>query len=209
MLARHTHTHTHTHEARGPGSWARLVSKLPSKRLTRGSGTTLARLPSKCVVRGSWPRQDRSCARAQGLSLATSRAGASCQERWTGAWPESCREPRVRGLGGGLGRRLARRQAGARAGAWPASLGPHGRRLQLTHSRSPSHTHTMTQPPAGQLSAFYPPYYQGGGGGGGQLDPHLNLANDLRLVYQHTSYKERVARATRNVLDQVCLHLCA
>ena len=59
----------------------------------------------------------------------------------------------------------------------------------------------MTQPPAGQLSAFYPPYYQGGGGG--QLDPHLNLANDLRLVYQHTSYKERVARATRNVLDQV------
>ena len=64
----------------------------------------------------------------------------------------------------------------------------------------------MTQPPAGQLSAFYPPYYQGGGGG--QLDPHLNLANDLRLVYQHTSYKERVARATRNVLDQVGLHLC-
>ena len=67
------------------------------------------------------------------------------------------------------------------------------------------------QPP---LSAFYPPYYNShqagngggggvGGGGGGQLDPHLNLANDLRLVYQHNSYTDRLARATRNVYDQV------
>ncbi len=59
------------------------------------------------------------------------------------------------------------------------------------------------------VSAFYPPYYhQGGGGVGGQLDPHLNLANDLRTVYQHNSYKDRVARATRNVLDQVNINMC-
>ena len=66
----------------------------------------------------------------------------------------------------------------------------------------------MAQPPAVSQqpppppSAFYPLYYQGGGG---QLDPHLNLANDLRLVYQHNSYKDRLARATRNVYDQVKL----
>ena len=61
--------------------------------------------------------------------------------------------------------------------------------------------------PPSPLSAFYPPYYNshqaGNGGGGGQLDPHLNLANDLRLVYQHNSYTDRLARATRNVYDQV------
>ena len=83
------------------------------------------------------------------------------------------------------------------------------------HTHTPDHAIIMAQPPvpvppvpqAGSgppVSAFYPPYYhQGGGGVGGQLDPHLNLANDLRTVYQHNSYKDRVARATRNVLDQV------
>lgn len=48
-------------------------------------------------------------------------------------------------------------------------------------------------------SAFYPPYTQGQG----QLDPALDLANDLRLVYQHNSYQDRLARATRHVYDQV------
>ncbi len=72
--------------------------------------------------------------------------------------------------------------------------------------------------PPPPLSAFYPPYYNShqagnggggvGGGGGGQLDPHLNLANDLRLVYQHNSYTDRLARATRNVYDQVRTSSC-
>ena len=56
-------------------------------------------------------------------------------------------------------------------------------------------------------SAFYPPYYQGQGQDQGQLlNPALDLANDLRLVYQHNSYQDRLARATRHLYDQVRTH---
>ena len=54
-------------------------------------------------------------------------------------------------------------------------------------------------------SAFYPPYTQAQGQDQ-LLDPALDLANDLRLVYQHNSYQDRLARATRHVYDQVRTH---
>ena len=54
-------------------------------------------------------------------------------------------------------------------------------------------------------SAFYPPYTQGQGQDQ-LLDPALDLANDLRLVYQHNSYQDRLARATRHLYDQVRTH---
>ena len=183
--------------------------------------------PARLVGRGSCPRSGTlGGARARNsdrsfVTGATGRTSLDPRALWTGASPQP--EPRSHEPSSGRTHTSLGPRASARS------------RRQLTRdSRCCCIIIMAQQPPANSaaavpivpivqpqplqpplqpppLSAFYPPYYNshqagnGGGGGGGQLDPHLNLANDLRLVYQHNSYTDRLARATRNVYDQVKL----
>ena len=174
------------------------------------------------MVRGSCLDGERSSARALNSDW---RLGRSCvrslaHTSLTGAWTGARLEPRW-SLAAAAASLAHEPRCPAQCPAQPPTRPQpqlyHDSRSSYTHTHThtPDHAIIMAQPPvpvppvpqAGSgppVSAFYPPYYhQGGGGVGGQLDPHLNLANDLRTVYQHNSYKDRVARATRNVLDQV------